>query len=246
MAVQFAFIIEDVKAKAKTRWYYDRFPKPVVKAFTLAEILLTLTIIAVVASLTIPALVQSEQQAYFNTGVWNAYSMLSQTLISIQTSGGLVHTGNNDNGVGLRNDFCNVMQCVQIDTSANIFGPTNYLFYKGGTTGWPGADSAPAVKLNNGSYIRFASMNGCANNNYGSVTNICGWMTIDINGSQGPNMAGADWFSFWLVLNNGAYSIVPEGASDTYICSNNYGVGGSWGNSNGCTYQRLYNPNNMP
>ena len=240
----FAFIIEAVEAKAKTRWYYNNFPKPISKGFTLAEILLTLTIIAVVASLTVLNLIQSEQQAQFNAGVWQADTMLSQAVETIQANNGYINVGNNNNS-GMMNDFCSVMQCVRSDTAINILPPF-YSNYKNSTSGWTIANAGtynPSVVLNNGMYLFFQSLN-CGSM---ASANVCGAITVDINGAQGPNMWGEDLYYFYIVLNNGIYSITPAGFPNdthagpgyTYQC-----VIGAY--AEGCTYMRLFNPNGMP
>ena len=243
--------MEAVKAKAKTRWYYNRFPKPVVAGFTLAELLLTLTILGVVVSLTVPSLIQSEQQAYFNSGVWNAYTMLSQTVETIQANNGIVHVGPLGDGIGntFRNDFCSVLSCIRMDVVQNIWGSTNYSDYKGSnTTNWTqNSPSSPAAILNNGVFLWFYSYASCSpsnTQNVGSSVNACGYINVDINGAQGPNMLGEDAYAFWISLSNGIYSIIPMGASnDGYSCSGGHNW---WTSAPGCTYQRLFNLNSMP
>ena len=247
--VQFAFVIADVKAKAKTRWYYNRFPKPVVAGFTIGEILLTLTIIGVVAYLTIPTLLQSEQQAYYNSGVWTAYTMLSQAFEQMQANNGMIHAGIFDSGYGslLRNDFCSVSQCVWIGNGQNIFEQNVYLYKSTLDPGWATIltiDSPNSMILNNGSYINIYD-NNAACNLYG--VNACGWIIVDINGTQGPNMWGEDINTFYFVLNNGVYSILPAGSTNDTLAGPGKSYSCQVGNPAwGCTYQRLYNPNNMP
>ena len=55
-------------------------PKKSRKGFSLAEILLTLTIIGCIAGLIIPPFIQSEQQAQFNAGAQTAYQMVAQAV----------------------------------------------------------------------------------------------------------------------------------------------------------------------
>ena len=50
------------------------------KAFTLAEVLITLGIIGVVAALTIPTLVNNYRKKQFETGLKKEYSVLLQAL----------------------------------------------------------------------------------------------------------------------------------------------------------------------
>ena len=50
------------------------------KAFTLAEVLITLAIIGVVAALTIPSVISNSQQQEFKTGLRKAVSVLNSAI----------------------------------------------------------------------------------------------------------------------------------------------------------------------
>lgn len=220
------------------------------KGFTLAEVLITLLIIGVIASLVIPGLINNTNEAEFNTGLKKAYSDLSQALTMIETNNdGYISAGTgagNSYDQELRNDFCSVMACIQTDTSSNIFGPADYTYYKGGNINWPGASNVyPAATLNNSSFIRFGNYGNCNN----SGINACAWIHIDINGKKGPNMAGKDLYFFWLTYKDGAYSILPYGTQgDTYspLPSGCTAGSTSWQTSDGCTAARLINPDSLP
>ena len=211
--------------------------------FTLSEVLLTLTILGVVIGLTIPALFNNVQQSQFNSGVQVADKMLSQAVEQLMINNGIVNVASSN---GLRNDLCNVMQCVKTDTTANLLSPISnpfyYSTYKGSAriaynyATYPNA----ATILSNGMYLLVIYTLGSCAGNYG--VNACGGMYVDINGpNQGPNMWGEDVYEFYVVLNNGVYSILPSGSSNDTNASNC-----QVGSSPGCTYQRLYNPNGMP
>ena len=51
-------------------------------AFTLAEVLITLGIIGIVAALTMPSLIQKHQKKVFATRVEHIYSIVSNALLS--------------------------------------------------------------------------------------------------------------------------------------------------------------------
>ena len=57
-------------------------------AFTLAEVLITLGIIGVVAALTLPALIQNNRNKELQTGLKKAYSVISQALDMYQAETG--------------------------------------------------------------------------------------------------------------------------------------------------------------
>jgi prepilin-type N-terminal cleavage/methylation domain-containing protein len=222
------------------------------KGFTLAEALIALTIVGVIAALVIPELLNSINETEYNVGVKKAYSELIYALDMLQNTGATVHVGTAPN-MGdapssnvFRNDFCNVMSCVKIGTGYNILSPTVYKYYKGGSIGWPDAgEIAGAALLNNGQLIRFFSYDNC--NYYG--VNACGDIHIDINGKKGPNMVGKDLYFFYITYKNGVYSVIPGGAlGDTRNTLTDGCTSGSnsWATSCGCTTQRLMGPDNMP
>jgi len=217
------------------------------KGFTLAEVLITLLVIGVVASMFVPAIINDTNETEYNQGIKKVFADLSNAIKMIQVNnGGVVNVGNG-NHLAFRNDFCSVMTCVKTDTVANIFCPTNYKYYKGGFSNSPTCSDVPAAILSNGLIMNFLSYTGC--NNYG--VNACGFIHVDINGKKGPNMFGKDFYSFWVVRpnSNSNYLILPYGTQhDTYVplpngCQAN---SSALSTSEGCTTQRLYNPNNMP
>lgn len=220
--------------------------------FTLAEVLLALTIVGVVSSLTVSALMNSVAQSQYNSGVWQAENMLSQAVEQLQANNGIVHAGTNigftlagDNV--FRNDFCNVLQCVRMDIASNLYSG-NPLSYKSASAAGDGfllnSTGIAGAILSNDIYLSFASDASCT----GWGMNECGIIGVDINGpNQGPNMFGEDVYLFAVVLNNGIYSILPDGAPNDGLASSGRGAACAIGQEGlGCTYQRLYNPNGMP
>ena len=214
--------------------------------FSLPEVILVLSIIGIVAGLIVPTLLNNIQQSQFNTGVWQADTMLSQAVEQLQANNGIVNVTSSN---ALRNDLCNVMQCVRTDTTANILSPISnpfyYSNYKSSTSSYNGAiDGSPTAILSNGMYILSINAIGSCTGNAG--VNACAWLSVDINGPyQGPNMIGEDLHAFWIVLNNGIYSILPRGTSNDTTDTGSQSCNiGNWACA--CTYQRLYNPNNMP
>ena len=65
-----------------------------IKGFTLAEVLITLGIIGVVAALTLPTLIQKYQKKAFATKVKQTYSIVSNALISSIAENGAPNTWN--------------------------------------------------------------------------------------------------------------------------------------------------------
>ncbi|MFA6988982.1 MAG: type II secretion system protein [Candidatus Gastranaerophilaceae bacterium] len=163
-------------------------------AFTLAEVLLTLTIIGIIASMTLPALMNSMAESEYNTGVKKSHADLSQAVKMIQANDLTISAGTGSDVAAselLRNDFASVMTFVKIETFYNIFGPTGstYKYYKGDYSSFPNFSPYAAAVLNDGRFLGFRSYNNnCGESGDGYGVNACGQIKIDINGYKGPNM----------------------------------------------------------
>lgn len=168
-------------------------------AFTLAEVLITLGIIGIVASMTIPSIINNSNDAQTKAGVKEAYAILSQALTTVK----------NDNG-GTITDTCNNFDDVCFK---NLMKPA--LAYTKECDGTPftngcwtssknwdnspdvGADSYPTLIFKNGMLIKFRwHYRDCSYTNATSTNYKCGWIGADINGFKGPNTWGKDIFFF--------------------------------------------------
>jgi len=219
--------------------------KTIKTGFTLAEVLITLAVIGVIAALTIPLIINSIEDHQYNVDVKDVYSILSRAIMSIQTNNaGVVNIGGGDTTVNsqlLRNDFSTSINFIKLDKASNIF-PAYYSNYKGSEIEAASMgishDRAAAID-SHGYYYYFFSYVDCT----GGPGTACGGITVDINGSKKPNMIGKDLHKFWITKENGIYYVKPRGIDgDSRFCIAN----STTSNSEGCTYQRLVNPNNMP
>lgn len=190
-------------------------------AFTLAEVLITLGIIGVVAALTIPTIISSAEKISTVSKVEKAYSMLSQATLSVAS----------ENGDSLENIFTsdpNVMYQTFLakfkvaKACANTSGcfPANIDYYniqKSDIWGTPIDSNSTLYKfvLADGSLIFLWDGSAGCKWTEGSLSNLCADVGFDINGSKGPNIAGKDLFEFYLKKNG---TLAPFG-SEGYDCS---------------------------
>lgn len=221
------------------------------KAFTLAEVLITLGIIGVVAALTIPVIISKVDENIGRSEVKKAYNVLSgaiQRMVSDNngtiwdnTSGSATTNTNN-----MRDALASYLAYSNIDTFINLF-PSETHYYKSSTV-WPtgGISAYITFTLNDGQLLSIYSDQNCNQTaagfgSGGTQTNICAEFYMDINGKKPPNEFGKDTFSFFLTKkSNDSYQLLPFGIpADGYTC--NSGSSSYLTGSHGCTYPMLMN-----
>lgn len=189
------------------------------KAFTLAEVLITLGIIGVVAALTIPTLVNNYRKKQFETGLKKEYSVLLQALDMYKQ----------DNETPLKREDCTQARntfklalqpylkilmdcgdnssgkCLKLTSETN--NPT-YKTYSGRPAREYLFDDGQLI-LNDGSQLYFE--------NSGETNSPNVYVSVDVNGyNKLPNKWGEDLFTFQL-MDDG--KLLPMGAEGTFYNS---------------------------
>lgn len=216
-------------------------------AFTLAEVLITLGVIGIVAAMTLPSLIQKRQNKVLETQFKKSYSMISQVLLSVITDeyGGIVNFGNSD----LPNLISSISKRYKnADTSWPVLPeyPNNTVevrcnflqkYYKNyiGNSGNTMFNDG-IIQIADGSTIYF-DIGSTGEITYGSL-----FVALDVNGWRNkPNKYGYDFFVFQLEKNG---KLIPMGGEDSIYpevtyCSTAY-TGGA--NGYGCTIKALTEP----
>lgn len=199
------------------------------KGFTLAEVLITLTIIGVVAAISIPTLISKYTKHTYVVGLKKAYSQLSNAVKMVPVSegcpdGDLSCAGWNDYNTyeGKTFSFLNGKRSYMISKQFKVDklcgGTDNGITSTGILYKCLGYDSqhdisdldlsgvANAFVTADGT-IFFSSVGGIipGDNTGSDVYQVY----VDVNGPKGPNEIGRDLFSFF-VGNSNPYN-VPEG-----------------------------------
>ena len=195
--------------------------------FTLAEILITLTVIGVVAALTIPTLLQNTNQAELKAGLKREFADLQQATISIKNDNGgsLVNAflGDALGTESLKNAFKAKLSYIKECSGSNSFGGSGL----GGSAEecWHAANTwyqlnglkrngtdQPSLILNNGTLINFIiQKSDCTSSSTGNYKR-CGNIVFDVNGFKAPNTIGKDVFGADLTDDG----IIPFGARGSY------------------------------
>src|SRR5574344_2025785 len=196
------------------------------KAFTLAEILIVLAIIGVVAALTIPTLMNNIQDKEFETAQKKANSILANGFKLMMAKNDVYKmtdlpfiTDCSGSSSCLSTEFKNVFSIVK-DSNTGLDTedlPSSYLIY-GETTNSP-------FKWN-GTIYQFITADGML---FGIVRPLSSdldsdgnptllYMAADINGLKKPNMVSKDLYEF-LIDKNGTVSDVTSKISTASTCT---------------------------
>ncbi|MBP3924624.1 type II secretion system protein, partial [bacterium] len=162
-------------------------------AFTLAEVLITLGIIGIVAALTMPNLIANYQKKQTVTQLKKAYSQLAQALKLSEVTNGEVQYWNLD---APSDEFANkyvlpYLKHSKILPVSEVNSNTKYRFldgtYASAASGFYGGT---AIEIADGTIITVDS--------WTPSDNSFRTFYIDINGYKKPNVFGKDMFVFWL------------------------------------------------
>lgn len=153
------------------------------KAFTLAEVLITLGVIGVVAAMTLPTLIKEYQKHVWVNQLKKSYSTISQTFQKILADEGTDDLRNISN---LDDEY---FSKYLNGSSGKRKNNVNYLNLDYGDE----IKGEPIINLNDGTQLQVDF--------YDPVGNDCGHIYIDINGESKPNMIGRDYYSAQLLCN---------------------------------------------
>lgn len=192
-----------------------------VKAFTLAEVLVTLMIIGVIAAITIPTLNQNIKNKQFVSGCLKANSVLSQAVSRMKLEYGPIGFGSKWNN---EEEFwkgfsaqLNVLEncgkgkgCYVNEMYKKLNGANEDNFYSK-TTDYK-------LRTSDGMIINYSTLKYFEDKGISAedVKNAIGRFYVDVNGDKGPNKIGLDSFMFILVKGKG---LVPAGSFDTSSCT---------------------------
>lgn len=193
-----------------------RFNIKIFFAFTLAEVLITLGIIGVIAAMVIPPLQSNIKDQETVSKIKKAYSILSEAYTqTIQDNGtpdtwGITTDGDLTQAVTILNKFLPYMKVSKTCTNTTDTScfPSSYLYLDGTSTTNKdytcagGTCKYARTMLADGSTMATYAYAGC-NTNLGPTTDLklsslCGVIVIDVNGFKLPNRIGDDLFQFYI------------------------------------------------
>jgi prepilin-type N-terminal cleavage/methylation domain-containing protein len=183
------------------------------RGFTLAEVLITLSIIGVVAALTIPAVTRKFEKQQYISQYKETISILSQAVkMAIADNGGSLPTYNTDLMALIKPNLKILKDCTSLNPCGSCFADScTYTRLDGAAVAdhapnrWHTADS---ITLSNGVSLGIAD-DWTFTDNYGNCSsNTCKMFYVDINGKKRPNSVGKDTHS--VIVNLGTGAVLPD------------------------------------
>lgn len=208
-------------------------------AFTLAEVLITLGIIGVVAAMTMPSLIQSYKEKATVTAVKQSYSIFAQALkmvtidnpdLSALTDSSL---SAKENSQIMFNEISKHIKKVKsCDVDKKCMGNTYYLNLNNEkVSNWDTYNNLVTGVLANGTSFWILSLPASIS---GEET-YAGQIGIDINGNKRPNKFGVDFFWFTFNKNGELFAGRGQGPGGTYWNCELSPSNSNWSNGYGCS-----------
>lgn len=189
------------------------------KGFTLAEVLITLGIIGIVAGMTIPTLTQNIQDNEFKNKMRKEYSVISEAYQLLKTDNG----GTFEDALGaqgcsggntsvahtcFKNVFkqrlsyikeCNNNSGANLGICFPYQASVKFLNKNPADSSYLNGDNSAGIVLKDGASLALqltsATCQYTADEGY---TNSCGYLLIDVNGVKPPNTWGRDLYLFTI------------------------------------------------
>ena len=167
--------------------------------FTLAEVLITLGVIGVVAAMTMPTLIKNYKKHVTETRLKQTYTLLSQAFYMAQAKSGEFSEWDRANGKTFFDTYWRPYLKVAKECTTTGCGykpiKNDLIFYKpdGFTSNWAfnyNPYSRYGVLLSNGTFIFFITETETATPQNVNI------IRVDINYTKSPNTLGKDVFAF--------------------------------------------------
>jgi len=209
--------------------------------FTLAEVLITLGIIGVVAAMTIPTLVKDYQKTQYVTGFKKVYAQFNQVLQQMAADHGsagdlrgtglFVATSTTQQFGDIVANYIKITNNCQMNANNDCGADFNKYIdgtdITGAYTYFASASYYKFISADGVSYALRNLANDCNTPTYtrgitGNLSQTCGLMFVDINGRKPPNFEGRDVFRFYITNGKGPLLYPAGGADDNFFDTSNW------------------------
>lgn len=210
------------------------------KGFTLAEVLITLGVIGVIAALTMPNLLQNHQKRVFVTQLQRTFNMISNAatqlmaddnsatladsyLVAVTSGSGDDATTDYDNAQGqFLNHYFKVARDCKTDDLSGCLGDKYFSLDRSKSFDLVDdieGDGFYCVSINNGATVCMTDMQTSTETNDAGNALKRAEVIIDVNGVSGPNTNGRDLYSFYMYEDGrmGNYYKEPANSDDDEV-----------------------------
>lgn len=188
------------------------------QGFTLAEVLVVITIIGIIASSTIPSLIMNVQNQQWRAAYKKNYNILSEATkqITEDNGGTMVNAfesvpfdgwNNQDKAPAKYSEYMHIIKQCRVWENVGFCVPPFWSYLNGNPavgTGITltdmlniGGGSAGAV-LNDGTSLAFSYLSADCNWTSSLHNGICGYVMVDVNGFKNPNTWGKDIYGLYI------------------------------------------------
>lgn len=164
-------------------------------AFTLAEVLITLAIIGIVAALTIPALINTINDAQYKTAYKKAYSMICQAFLQASNDNAISPLTGSNSSTGSEANFAVIKKYFEIARDCNNSNLSDCWDITG-----EAFRNNDGISTNIPAFVDKSGMSWKLKS-FDAANNAPG-VAVDTNGLKGPNKYGQDRFPFFYANAN--------------------------------------------
>ena len=190
-----------------------------IKAFTLAEVLITLMIIGVISAITIPTLKKVSDDHTYVTAAKKAYETVSLATKNIKIKEGPVKLW-----VGGYSRMGGLFE-KEMNAKSNKLGNEEHEVVQ--LNGESAGDFFIDMEILDGSMWYFvAGSENCNLSDSDLYSNACAVIKVDTNGKNDPNMVGLDVLGFYIKSDG---TVLPFGSGDSATTSSCTKDGTGWG-----------------
>ena len=178
-------------------------------AFTLSEVLVTMSIIGVISALTVPTLIDSYQRKAYSVQLRKVVNDISNAVDMLITEEGKTKFSATTEYANLDTFITRRLKTIKTcskDETNQCFASENYGTINGG--------ESKAFTCKGNSYVLAGSSAICLTKD-GTAVKI----NIDINGNEGPNIGGRDMFEFYITAEGEAANCTSGSCQDPTLAT---------------------------
>ena len=175
---------------------YDRYD-----AFTLAETLIAMVVLGVVAAITIPSLISKKDRREWISALDKSFTILSNGLKNAEAVDGKVKNWGEEN---FYEYFMKGFKILESCEDNSCVPDESYL--NGESVTLP--ENSKSYILTDGQIMTLTINDPTCTNSMGTLEGVCGSIYVDVNGIKRPNTWGKDYFGFYVTQNG----IIPFGS----------------------------------